>query len=72
LRNTHIVLIKRNNIKKILTKRKAYQRPMIQLFHIELECGIAAGSATVLPQNNKNEIFDEWETVEEPARTIDW
>jgi len=49
-----------------------YTPPKIQLFVVELESGICAGSATVLPQNSNYNVKEEWEEIEEPVRTIDW
>ncbi len=49
-----------------------YKRPIISFIVIELEAGVCTGSAIVKPQNQKNEVLEEWETVEEPTRTIDW
>lgn len=52
--------------------KRPYITPTISIYSIELECSISAGSAIVKPKNKNEEIFHEWETIEEPTRTIDW
>lgn len=52
-------------------EKKDYIPPFIEVTIVEMEQGIAAGSATVVTTNN-NEIKDEWET--DPVRddSMDW
>ncbi|HFK5529471.1 TPA: hypothetical protein ACGZ99_003554 [Elizabethkingia anophelis] len=37
-----------------------YVPPEIQVIMIEMECGIAAASATVIPINTSNQVQEEW------------
>ncbi|MGB3065914.1 hypothetical protein [Sphingobacterium thalpophilum] len=50
----------------------AYTTPMMETTMIELEQGIAAGSATVRPENSNNEVKEQWDIGGDDSRTIDW
>ncbi|WP_302054827.1 hypothetical protein [Elizabethkingia anophelis] len=42
------------------------------MFLIEMENGIATGSAKVLPSNSDNQVQEEWTTDPDDNRTIEW
>ncbi len=54
-----------------MKKKNVYRSPKLEVYKIQLEQGIAVGSARVRPQNLNNQIFEEWE-VEEETRNIDF
>ncbi|MCL1655443.1 MULTISPECIES: hypothetical protein [Elizabethkingia] len=56
-----------NNLKK-----EEYIPPKIDMFLIEMENGIATGSAKVLPSNSDNQVQEEWATDPDDNRTIEW
>ena len=49
--NTYIVL---TELIKAHSEKKVYTSPCINVFYVEMECGIAAGSATLRPGNSSN------------------
>lgn len=49
-------------------KKEAYVPPIIEVTFVEMEHGIAAGSAQVTPNQQPNE---QWET-EDQTGTLDW
>ncbi|WP_196936567.1 hypothetical protein [Sphingobacterium hungaricum] len=55
-----------------MTKKVKYQQPTIELLVVETEEGFSAGSATVVSPNNNQQIFDEWETLPDDNRVINW
>ena len=52
--------------------RKVYESPTIEVIHLEMEQGIAAGSAVVRPHDVNNEIVEEWQVDPDDSRVIDW
>jgi len=52
--------------------RKAYISPRVEATQVELEQGIAAGSAGALPGDNSNSVQQEWTNGPDDSRTIDW
>lgn len=52
--------------------RKTYMSPRVEATQVELEQGIAAGSASALPGDNSNSVQQEWTNGPDDSRTIDW
>ncbi|MCA5006183.1 hypothetical protein [Sphingobacterium bovistauri] len=52
--------------------KRPYIKPLIMLNVIELECGIASGSAQVLVDDTNMDLFEEWNQEEDERRIIDW
>ena len=51
----------------------AYITPQVKVTTIELEQGIAVGSASVKPENpNNNQVLEEWEVGNDDFREIEW
>ncbi|MGE8291917.1 MAG: hypothetical protein ACN6ON_09560 [Sphingobacterium sp.] len=55
-----------------MKKKMAYIAPEVRTYLIELEQGIAAGSATARPENSNGEVKDQWDLGDNDNRTIDW
>lgn len=53
-------------------EKRAYITPTLEVTIIEMEQGIAAGSATVKPGNLSGTVSHEWETDPERDEGIDW
>lgn len=47
-----------------------YVPPVIEVTLIEMESGIATGSATTVPSNINKEVMDEWEEDPNDGRNI--
>ncbi|MCL1653198.1 hypothetical protein M2T28_11270 [Elizabethkingia miricola] len=47
-----------------------YTPPVIDVMSVEMESGIAAGSATTVPNNINKEVLDEWEDDSNDSRNI--
>ncbi|WP_294183541.1 hypothetical protein [uncultured Sphingobacterium sp.] len=52
--------------------KKQYVKPKIELFLVGLESGIAAGSATVNPQNSNGQVVEQWTKDDDDIRDLDW
>ena len=52
--------------------RKNYTSPTLSLSFIEMENGIAAGSAKVIPPDAGGKVQEEWQTELMINRTLDW
>lgn len=52
--------------------KKNYKSPKIETIMIELEEGVAAGSATVFSKDANNEIMQEWQKDETDYRVVEW
>lgn len=52
--------------------KKEYETPTIGVVHLEMEQGIAAGSAVVRPTDVNNEVFEEWQVDPDDERIINW
>ena len=61
-------------IEKMIEKiqKSEYISPDIKVFFVEMEQGIAAGSAKVVPPNNGGLVQDEWIQGDDDNRTIEW
>ncbi|CAM3768723.1 hypothetical protein ELOC111193_18650 [Elizabethkingia occulta] len=53
-------------------KKQEYFTPKIAVSLIEMEQGIAAGSARVLPPNSGGQVQEEWTSDPDDNRTIEW
>ncbi|WP_164474710.1 hypothetical protein [Elizabethkingia ursingii] len=53
-------------------KKQEYIAPKVGSFLIEMEQGIAVGSARVLPPNSGGQVQEEWTTDPDDNRTIEW
>ncbi|HFK5511009.1 TPA: hypothetical protein ACGZ9U_001927 [Elizabethkingia anophelis] len=53
-------------------KKQEYVTPSVGSFLIEMEHGIAAGSARVLPPNSGGQVQEEWTQDPDDNRTIEW
>ena len=49
-----------------------YEAPTLEVIYVEMEQGIAAGSAIVHPGNSAGEIKEEWQVDPNDDRTLDW
>ncbi|PUB34426.1 hypothetical protein C8J95_10290 [Elizabethkingia sp. YR214] len=52
--------------------RENYASPTLSFSFIEMENGIAAGSAKVIPPDASGKVQEEWENGTDDNRTIDW
>ena len=52
--------------------KSEYVSPDIRVFVVEMEQGIAAGSARVVPPNNGGVVQEEWIQGDDDNRTIEW
>lgn len=50
-----------NEKEESLNPKKEYLPPKIEVSFVEMENGIAANSATVIPPNTNNEVSETWE-----------
>ena len=59
--------------KEVLTTKKGYyMSPNVESITLSLEQGIAAGSATVVPQNSSSEVLQEWDIGTDRETNINW
>ncbi|WP_407481018.1 hypothetical protein [Elizabethkingia meningoseptica] len=54
------------------TLKQGYSSPVLHVLLIEMEEGIAAGSARVSPTNTTGEVKEEWIIGDDDNRTIEW
>lgn len=52
--------------------KKTYLSPRVEATQVELEQGIAAGSACANPGDNSNTVQQEWIDGPNDSRTLDW
>lgn len=52
--------------------RETYTSPTLTISFIEMENGIAADSAKVIPPDNGGKVQEEWQNGTDDNRTIDW
>ncbi|CAM3452119.1 hypothetical protein [Sphingobacterium prati] len=55
-----------------MKKKMAYTAPLVKVQLIELEQGIAAGSATARPEDSNGQVNEQWGLGDNDNRTIDW
>ncbi|MDV3926434.1 hypothetical protein CMT52_13205 [Elizabethkingia anophelis] len=53
-------------------KKRKYLPPKIEVDFIEMEQGIAAGSATVIPTNSSGQVQEEWTTGNDTTGDMNW
>ncbi|TYO88066.1 hypothetical protein LX74_03428 [Elizabethkingia miricola] len=53
-------------------EKQEYITPRVGSFLIEMEQGIATGSARVLPPNSGGQVQEEWTQDPDDNRTIEW
>ncbi|MCT4139116.1 hypothetical protein [Elizabethkingia anophelis] len=51
---------------------KEYIAPSIEITYVEMEQGIAAASATVIPTNVNGDVSQQWETDVDTTGNYDW
>jgi|GEM_PF-240353 len=61
-----------NSVDVKTTLKRPYVAPAISIMLIELEQGIAAGSAKTVPNPETTEISLEWETGEDKQGGLSW
>ncbi|MHC8949420.1 hypothetical protein [Sphingobacterium hungaricum] len=49
-----------------------YKSPTMDISLVELEQGIATGSATVVPTDSNGVVHEEWKIDSDDNRTINW
>jgi len=52
--------------------KKKYSTPKIYSVSVYLEEGIAAGSASVRPQNGSNQVMEQWYQEDTQTKEFDW
>lgn len=52
--------------------KESYKEPVLIVESVELEYGIAAGSAKVIPPDSSGSVKEEWDTGADDNRTIEW
>ncbi len=52
--------------------KQEYSAPALDVLWLEMEQGIAAGSAKVVPPNNGGQVQEEWTQDPDDNRTIEW
>ncbi|AJW62488.1 hypothetical protein VO54_01002 [Elizabethkingia miricola] len=52
--------------------KQEYSAPALDVLWLEMEQGIAAGSAKVLPPNSGSQVQEEWTQYPDDNRTIEW
>ncbi|MFZ4861608.1 hypothetical protein ACL9RF_05430 [Sphingobacterium sp. Mn56C] len=52
--------------------KKSYSSPEITSFNVRLENTIAAGSASVRPGNNNDEVYEQWTDDGTEIKDLDW
>lgn len=52
--------------------KKCYSRPSIVCVNIQLEEGIAAGSASVKPYNSSGQVMEQWYEEDNQTKEFDW
>lgn len=53
-------------------KRKIYDSPKLELIMLQMEEGIAAGSARVVLTDQTGDVIEEWETGTDRTNDINW
>ncbi|AQW96103.1 hypothetical protein CMT56_17775 [Elizabethkingia anophelis] len=64
-------MIKQNELKESFLKMD-YLPPRIEVEFLEIEQGIAAGSAYTIPPNINGKIQDEWENNNDEIHDVEW
>ncbi|HFK5553130.1 TPA: hypothetical protein ACGZ9Q_001179 [Elizabethkingia anophelis] len=64
-------MIKQNELKESFLKMD-YLPPRIEVELLEIEQGIAAGSAYTIPPNINGKVQDEWENNNDEIHDVEW
>ncbi|AQX02543.1 hypothetical protein [Elizabethkingia anophelis] len=64
-------MIKQNELKESFLKMD-YLPPRIEVEFLEIEQGIAAGSAYTIPPNINGKVQDEWENNNDEIHDVEW
>ncbi|HAY3506806.1 TPA: hypothetical protein JRX33_003715 [Elizabethkingia anophelis] len=64
-------MIKKNELKRSFHKMD-YLPPRIEVEFLEIEQGIAAGSATTISPNMGGKVNQEWETIPDETHEVEW
>ncbi|WP_337084607.1 hypothetical protein [Elizabethkingia anophelis] len=64
-------MIKQNELKGSFLKMD-YLPPRIEVEFLEIEQGIAAGSAYTVPPNINGQVQDEWEINNDEIHDVEW
>jgi len=54
------------------TKKKNYVTPRLEVSFLQMEEGIAAGSAIVKPVNETSEMLEEWQVEPDRNKDLSW
>jgi len=57
---------------KMKKEKRNYIPPQVELIVLEMECGIAAGSAVTRPDNSSGEVKHEWVVGEDIQQDLPW
>ncbi|WP_260264136.1 hypothetical protein [Elizabethkingia ursingii] len=57
---------------KVNPLKREYLAPMIEVEFLEIEQGIAAGSAPTIPPNMGGKVNQEWETIPDETHEVEW
>ncbi|WP_236709580.1 MULTISPECIES: hypothetical protein [Elizabethkingia] len=57
---------------KVTPLKREYLPPMIEVEFLEIEQGIAAGSAYTVPPNINGQVKDEWEIKDDEIHDVEW
>ncbi|MCT4216652.1 hypothetical protein HZP46_14410 [Elizabethkingia anophelis] len=65
-----------NNINKVLMmsnfQKEEYVSPEVETSLVEVEEGIATGSARVLPPDFGGNVQEQWDSDSDDSRTVEW
>ncbi|MCL1664294.1 hypothetical protein M2T78_08530 [Elizabethkingia ursingii] len=53
-------------------QKQEYSAPVVEVLFLEMEQGVAAGSAKVVPPNSGGAVQEEWMRGDDDNRTIEW
>ena len=62
----------KNEVNNIIEKKREYVPPHIEVSFVEMEQGIAAGSAMTRPGNGNDQITEEWEFEQDVEEDMEW
>jgi hypothetical protein len=57
---------------KVTPLKREYLPPMIEVEFLEIEQGIAAGSASTIPPNMGGKVNQEWEIIPDETHEVEW
>ncbi|WP_260395876.1 hypothetical protein [Elizabethkingia anophelis] len=65
-------MMRKQDEETLKINKKNYITPLLNIVTIEMEEGIASGSATTLPSSPNGQIREEWETAPDEDRPFEW